>query len=71
MENEDIAEILVDRVHKDLHGKGVLAIPFDLQKCKRKKIWLTISQVDEVTISFRSVSQKLENELVEALKYDR
>lgn len=46
-------------------------LSFDPRKCSRKKIWLTMSQVDEMTNLLRVVFQKHEDELMGSLEFNR
>lgn len=46
-------------------------IPFDLRKYSSKKIWFTISQVDQVTSPLRNVFQKHEDLLMKSLKSNK
>lgn len=67
----EIAEAPVDPVHEDLRGKKVSVIPFELRKYSRNGIWLTVCQVNEVTILLRTVLQMQEYELMESLKSNK
>lgn len=62
---EDIDQVPAD---EDLHSREALVLPFNPQKYERKKIWLTVSQVDDVTDTLRAVSHKHDEDLMESLK---
>lgn len=52
-----------------MHGEEVLLSFLGPQKCNPKKVWLTLSQVDEVTSPLCAVSQKHEDERMESTEF--
>lgn len=61
MEDENTIEASLHLFNEDLHRKKVSVLPFDPQRYNRDGICLAFSQVNEVTIPLRAVSQKYEH----------